>query len=74
MQKRHRLNYFYFGTLFVLLALLHVFHVLLVEQGSDVNRVFYMIYAVGQCLFEVGALVLIGAWVGEKFPGFAKGI
>lgn len=74
MQRRHPLNYFYFGALFVLLALLHIFHVLLVEQGTDVNRTFYMIYAVGQCLFEVGALVLIGAWVAEKFLAFAKGI
>jgi glucan phosphoethanolaminetransferase (alkaline phosphatase superfamily) len=74
MQRRHRLNYFYFGTLFVLLALLHIFHVLLVEQGSDANRAFYIIYAVGQCLFEVGALVLIGAWVAEKFPRYAKGL
>lgn len=74
MHKRHRLNYLYFGALFILLALLHVFHVHLVEKGTDLNRVFYMIYAVGECLFEVGALVLIGAWVAEKFPAFAKGL
>ncbi len=74
MNRRHSLNYIYFGLLFVLLALVHILHVSLVEQGTELNRVFYMIYAIGQCLVEVGALVLIGAWIGEKFPRFAKGV
>ncbi|MBP7074846.1 MAG: sulfatase-like hydrolase/transferase [Rhabdochlamydiaceae bacterium] len=74
MSRRHSLNYVYFGALFVLLALLHVFHVNLVEQGTSLNRLFYMVYAVGECLFEVAALILIGAWASEKFPAFAKGI
>ncbi len=74
MKRRHPLNYVYFGALFIALALLHVFHVNLVEQGTALNRLFYMIYAVGQCLFEVAALVLIVAWAGEKFPAFVKSL
>lgn len=62
----HRLNYVYFGTLFILIALLHVVHVHLVKEGSAINHLFYTIYAIGQCLLEVGALVLIGALVSEK--------
>ncbi len=72
MQRRHRLNYFYFGTLFVLLALLHIFHVTLIEKGTILNRLFYITYSIGECLFEIGALILLGAWVSEKLPAFAK--
>lgn len=74
MIKRHALNYIYFGTLFVLLALLHIFHVGLVDAGSGLTRLFYILYATIQCLIEVSALVLIGAWVTDKFPSFAKNV
>ncbi len=73
MHRRHRLNYVYFGALFILLAVLHIFHIRLIEEGTDVNRLFYMVYAVGQSLFEVGVLVLVSAWAAEKFPAFAQG-
>lgn len=68
MHRRHSLNYLYFGTLFVLIASLHILHVILVDQGTVLHRAFYITYAVLQALFEVGALVLIGAWVQEKLP------
>ncbi len=74
MNRRHPLNYIYFGTIFVLLSLLHVFHVRLVETGSGLTHAFYMIYAVGQCLIEVSVLAFLGAWISEKFPAFAKGV
>ena len=66
MNRRHCLNYIYFTLWFVLVALVHILHVSLIEEGTALNRVFYMIYAVGQCLVEVGVLALIGAWMGER--------
>lgn len=72
MQRRHRLNYIYFGTLFLLLSLLHIFHVRLIEDGTDLNRLFYMVCAVGQSLFEVTVLAIACAWADEKFPSTGK--
>ncbi len=68
MRRKHSLNYLYFGSLFVLIASLHILHVVLVDQGTILNRAFYITYATLQALFEVGMLVLIGTWVQEKFP------
>lgn len=72
--QRHLLNYCYFGTLFALLTAVHVSHVWLIDEGSFSNRWFYAAYAVGQILFEVGALVLLTTWVSEKAPRFFKPI
>jgi glucan phosphoethanolaminetransferase (alkaline phosphatase superfamily) len=68
MHRRHRLNYVYFGSFFLLLVLLHTFHISLIEESSGLNRLFYTVYAAGQCLFEVGVLVLICAWASERLP------
>lgn len=66
-QKRH-VNYIYFGLLFLCLSFIHVYQIFLIENGSFLHRCFYIIYAIGQCFLEVGALVVIGNYLVKRFP------
>ena len=67
-QHQRTVNYVYFGILFVFLAFLHVYQIFLIDDDSFFHRAFYIIYAVGQCFVEVGALVLLGNFFVRKFP------
>lgn len=61
-------NYIFFGLLFVLLSFLHIYQIFLIEDGSALYRTFYIIYAIGQCLLEVGVLTLIGNYLVKRSP------
>src|SRR5579863_3213606 len=60
MKERQPVNYVYFGILFLFLSILHVYHVFLIENATGLHRVFYSIYALGQCLIDVLILMAIG--------------
>jgi len=68
MSEQKHVNYIYFGLLFVFLSLLHVYQIFLIENGSVLHRTFYIIYAIGQCFLEVGALMLLGSYLVKRFP------
>lgn len=63
-----RVNYIYFGLLFVILSFLHVYQIFLIENGSFLHRFFYIVHAIGQCFLEVGALGLLGDFLVKKYP------
>lgn len=60
MKEHQSINYIYFGILFLLLSILHVYHVFLIENATGLHRIFYSIYALGQCVIEVLILMAIG--------------
>lgn len=60
MKEHQPINYVYFGILFLFLSALHVFHVFLIENATGLHRIFYSIYALGQCLIEVLILMAVG--------------
>jgi len=62
------LNYIYFTLLFISLSWLHIYHISLIEGGGAIHRAFYIIYAIGQCILEVGVLALIGRILIDRFP------
>jgi len=66
MKERQSVNYIYFGIFFLILAILHVYHIFLIENGTLLHRFFYTIYALGQSALEVGALILIGHFLAQK--------
>lgn len=59
-----RINYLYFGVLFLIFSLVHCMHIQLIEYGSWKVKILFLFYAIGQSLLEVGFLVLLGAWIG----------
>jgi len=65
MRERQPLNYVYFGVLFLFLSVLHVYHVFLIENATGLERFFYSIYALGQCVIEVLILMVIGQFFGR---------
>lgn len=68
MSEQKQANYIYFGLLFVFLSLLHVYQIFLIENDSILHRTFYIIYAIGQCFLEVGALMLLGSYLVKRLP------
>lgn len=59
MKERQPVNYVYFGVLFLMLSILHIYHVLLIENSTSLNQLYYVIYALGQCAIEVLLLMVI---------------
>jgi len=64
------INYLYFGFLFFTLALMHVFHVLLIDNESIFLRSYFVIYSIVQCLIEVLVLVVLSHWIYVYLPRF----
>jgi glucan phosphoethanolaminetransferase (alkaline phosphatase superfamily) len=60
MKERQPVNYIYFGILFLILSFLHIYHIFLIENSMGLYRLFYTLYAVGQCAIEVLVLMVIG--------------
>ena len=50
MKERQPVNYIYFGFLFLIISVLHIYHVFLIESATGLHRFFYSIHALGQCL------------------------
>ena len=50
-----RVNYFYFGILFVLLSFLHIFHLTLIQNTANL----YILTALAQCFIEIAALAFL---------------
>lgn len=53
------INYLYFGVLFLILSLVHAYGIFLIENASISHRMFYVVYAIGQCFLEVGTLFFL---------------
>jgi len=70
--SRSSINYIYYGFLFFLLAVLHSCHIILIEPGSLFTRLFFSVYAVGQCLLEVIILVIVGKLLQKGFPSLVR--
>jgi hypothetical protein len=68
MSEEKQVNYIYFGLLFAFLSFLHIYQIFLIQDGSSLHRTFYIIYAIGQCLLEIGVLTLVGHYMVKKFP------
>ena len=67
MPPRSHINYFYFAVFFLVLSFTHVFQVFLIENVGQYERLFYVGYALGQCLLETGILILIGQILRVRF-------
>ncbi len=67
---RIKVNYFYFGFLFVFLTLLHVVHILLIDHGSLSTKFFFVIYSITQCFLQIMGLILIGGVISAYLPRF----
>ena len=57
--EKHEVNYLYFCIFFIGIAVLSLSHFFLVEEPSPSIRLFFMIYALGQSVFEVWVFILI---------------
>lgn len=62
-----RINFFYFGFLFCAIALLHAFHVLLIET-SPWHQFLFIVDALLQSLWEVILLVVVGELIMRLAP------
>src|SRR3984957_4862525 len=62
-----RINYLYFGFLFVCIACLHMFHVLLIEVTSPWSQLAFLVDAALQSLLEVSFLLLLSIIVQPCF-------
>lgn len=51
-------NYLFFGFYFVIISLIHCYHVLLIEPTASFSRYFFLFYALMQCAIETLLLVL----------------
>jgi glucan phosphoethanolaminetransferase (alkaline phosphatase superfamily) len=58
---RFHLNYLFFGAYFLIAAVIHVFHVFLIEPSATASRVFFSVYAFVQCALETGFLIILMA-------------
>ncbi|MGE5196065.1 MAG: hypothetical protein ACM3JI_01895, partial [Anaerolineae bacterium] len=67
-KKPLQINYFYFGFLFLVLAMVHCYHVLLIGEGSSYSVCFFLFYALIQCFLEVGVLILLGHLIRQYLP------
>ncbi|HKZ00467.1 MAG TPA: sulfatase-like hydrolase/transferase [Rhabdochlamydiaceae bacterium] len=63
-----QVNYFFFGLFFFFLALLHVFHVFLIEEGNSFSRFFFYVYAIAQSGLETVFLIFAGDIFRRFFP------
>ena len=52
------INYLFFGFYFLFIALIHCYHVLLIEPSATFSRYFYFFYALMQCAIETLLLIL----------------
>lgn len=62
------INYLYFGAFFFIIALLHCFHVHLIEQESVLVKLQFILYAFFQCFLEVLALALLSSFLQSRAP------
>ncbi len=65
-----KFNYYYFGILFFFITLVHVVHVLVIEQGTYHTKCFFVGYAILQCFLEVLGLVILEGVVSTYLPRF----
>ena len=52
------INYIFFGFYFIFIALIHLYHVFLIEPQVTFSRYFFFLYAFMQCAIETLLLVL----------------
>lgn len=62
------INYLFFGFYFAIIALIHVFHVFLIESTPSISTYFFVAYATAQCAMETLGWILIGKIVMHYLP------
>lgn len=65
---RAPINYLFFGIYFTIIAIIHTFHVFLIEPTTSISTYFFVAYALAQCTMETLGLILIGGIVTNYFP------
>ncbi|MBJ7449737.1 MAG: sulfatase-like hydrolase/transferase [Parachlamydiales bacterium] len=70
-EKAH-VNYLYYGILFGLLVLVHMYHILLIEGGTAFTKLFYITYSFGQCFIEMVLFSFCGALIKKGAPKFVS--
>jgi membrane-anchored protein YejM (alkaline phosphatase superfamily) len=61
------INYLFFGIYFAIIAIIHVFHVFLIESTVSFSAYFFAIYGIAQCFIETMLLILFGAFIKNHF-------
>lgn len=62
------INYLFFGFYFLIIAIIHVFHLFLIEPITSFSTYFFTLYALVQCAMETLGLVLLTGLVVNYFP------
>ena len=65
---RAPINYVFFITYFVIVAFLHIFHVMLIEPVISLSTWFFAIYALAQVAIETLILVFLAGVITQYFP------
>lgn len=58
--KRVKINYVFFGFIFLLLAITHAFHICLIIDESRIEKSYFIFYAISELFLEITALALMG--------------
>lgn len=77
--EKDEVNYLYFGIFLVILSAFSLFHFLVLEKPLLGIRLFFLLYAIGQAVFEVWAFIFIAyllkrltpRWVFFSFISFS---
>ena len=67
---RAPINYLFFGFYFVIIALIHVYHVFLIEPVISLSTYFFVAYALAQCALETLVLILFTGMICHYLPRF----
>ncbi len=65
--KKISINFLYFFFLFIGLVFLHVYHVLLIDSGTLLERIYFMIQAISQAFLEVMAAMILVNLLPKRF-------
>jgi uncharacterized protein len=61
------INYLFFGFYFIIITIIHVFHVFLIEPITSLSTYYFLAYALAQCVAETLGLILIAEIVVRYF-------
>lgn len=65
---RTAVNYLFFGVYFLITALIHVFHVILVDPHISLSTYFFVVYAIAECTLETILLIFIAGFLNRFMP------
>lgn len=65
---RRSINYLFFGFYFTIIAIIHVFHIFIIEPATSVSTCFFIAYAVVQSAMETVGLMFIASLIIHYLP------